>query len=721
MRERLNIVFLWHMHQPLYRDPFTDEYTLPWTRLHCTKDYYDMVALLDEFPGVHQTFNLVPSLVEQIRDYQQGVARDGWQRLSLKPAEELKEEEKLFLLNQFFRAHPENMINPLPRYRELLRMFTACRTSNRMIESFTAQDYLDLQVLFNLAWIDPWLRRSDPVLRAIEEKARNYTEEDKKALFERAYHIIAKIIPTYAQMQERGIVELSTSAYYHPILPLLCDTDVARQSCQDIELPARRFAHPEDARVQIERAVRYHREVFGTDPRGMWPPEGAVSAEALSLVREAGMLWAATDEAILSLSRGMPIVRDREGNPGDTFLYRPYRLETPCGTITLFFRDKVLSDLIGFEYKNMDTQAAVEDFIKRLTHIYTRVDPPSAHVVTIILDGENAWEYYREDGRAFLTLLYERLSTSSIFRCVTPSEVLGQGMEAERLSRVHSGSWINHNFNIWIGHREDNAAWGMLTEARQMVEECRQKGVPEERLEEAMEELYIAEGSDWFWWYGDEHSSMDEEEFDRLFRAHIERAYRLMELDVPQDVRIPVISRYRAIRPRRLPTGFIEPVIDGRATSYYEWLYAGRVEQSQAGGAMHGVEEEGVLKELFFGFNLETLFLRVDFKRRPPERFSMEIVFLRPEYMQLEIEVDGRSIEALFYREGEKEPVRVEEVSVADVVEIAMGFELLGVKAGDTLGFLVEFKDEKYERLPRKGFVIIEVPSEDFEARHWTV
>lgn len=721
MTERLNIVFLWHMHQPLYRDPFSKEYTLPWTRLHGTKDYYDMVTLLEEFPSIHQTFNLVPSLLQQIREYESGTAKDVWQRLSLKPAGELEKGEKLFILCHFFRAHPENMIRPLPRYRELWRKFRIYRTPQRALESFTTQDYLDLQVLFNLAWIDPWLRRTDEALKALEEKGRDYTEEDKGVLFERARLIVKGIIPAYRKMQERGVVELSTSAWYHPILPLLCNTDVAAESSPDIELPERRFAHPEDARTQIEEAVRYHTELFGSPPRGMWPPEGAVSRDALSLIKEAGIQWAATDEAILSLSRGVPMVRDREGNPRDVFLYRPYGFDTPHGRITLFFRDKVLSDLIGFEYKNMDTEDAVEDFLGRLTHIHSLVDSPSAHVVTIILDGENAWEYYREDGRPFLKLLYERLSGSPILRCTTPSELLEGGVEVEALQHIHSGSWINHNFNIWIGHREDNAAWNMLAEAREVAEECRKAGLPEDRLKEAMEELYIAEGSDWFWWYGDEHSSVDEEEFDRLFRAHIERAYQILGRDVPQDVRVPIISRYITVRPDRLPTGFIEPVIDGKVTSYYEWLYAGRIEQTRTGSAMHGDTEEGILKELFFGFDLKNLFFRVDFLKPRQERFSMDIVFLEPHYMMVEIEVDPSGAEARLLREEERMIKKIDTVGVADVVEVSIEFALLGVRAGDRLGFFIEYRDEKYERLPPKGFVIIEVPSEDFEARHWTV
>ncbi len=720
MTERLNIVFLWHMHQPLYKDPFTEEYTLPWVRLHGTKDYYDMVALLEEFPTIHQTFNLVPSLLQQIVEYEKGTARDVWQRLSLKPAERLERDEKLFILKHFFRAHPETMIKPLPRYSELLRKFKFSKTPSGALERFTTQDYLDLQVLFNLAWIDPWLRHSDRELDALTRKGRNYTEEDKRTLFERAQRIVSAIIPKYRQMLSRGIVELITSALYHPILPLLCNTEVARECSPQIELPARRFAYPEDARVQIERAIEYHRELFGSPPQGMWPPEGAVSQTAVSLIKMAGIRWTATDEAILSLSKGLPVVRDRDGNPRDTFLYRPYELETPHGGITVFFRDRVLSDLIGFEYRGMDTERAVEDFIKRLTHIHSLVGSPSAHVVTIILDGENAWEYYREDGRPFLTLLYERLSGSTMFRCTTPSELLDSGIETEKLGAIHSGSWINHNFNIWIGHREDNTAWQMLADARKTLKECSEEGLPEDKLRHAMEELYIAEGSDWFWWYGDEHSSLDEEEFDRLFRAHIERAYRILEREPPQDVRVPIISRYRMVRPGRPPTGFIEPVIDGRITSYYEWLYAGRTEQTVQGSAMH-YAEEGVLKELFFGFNLEKLFLRVDFQRRPPESFSMGFVFVEPCYMALELEVERGGCRALFYREGEENPVEVDTAGAGDVVEVALEFGLLGVRAKDRLGLFVEFRDEKYERLPAKGFVIIEVPSEDFEARHWTV
>ncbi|MFQ5354856.1 MAG: glycoside hydrolase family 57 protein, partial [Thermodesulfobacteriota bacterium] len=509
------IAFVWHMHQPLYRDPFTGAYDLPWVLLHATKDYIDMVTILGDFPEIHQTFNVVPSLMEQLRDYSSDSVVDLYREISKKPAAELSHENKVFMLKNFFSASREHMIWPIPGYGRLLRKLglNFGEDPSGAVRFFNERDYRDLQVYFNLVWIDPTLIKADPFLKKLYEKGGNYTEEEKHGLLARQIKLAAGVLPLYREFQERGIIEVSTTPYYHPIMPLLYNSDSAREAVHDIGLPATHMSYPEDVRAQLKKAVELYGDVFGRPPRGLWPSEGSVSMDIVPLMIEAGFTWAATDEEILTNSLRRPFRRNEYGHAIDNFLYSPWKVSACEGdgakNLSLIFRDHVLSDLIGFDYSKSHADSAANDFISRLSHIYDHTDDHENRLVSIILDGENAWECYKNDGRDFLEALYGRLSEDSRFKCVTISEFFDKDPPKGHIERLFAGSWISHNFRVWIGHDEDNAAWDMLSEARRLLVE-RQAELEEEpggkeRAALAWEVVYAAEGSDWFWWFGDDH------------------------------------------------------------------------------------------------------------------------------------------------------------------------------------------------------------------------
>ncbi|MBI5233326.1 MAG: glycoside hydrolase [Deltaproteobacteria bacterium] len=734
MESRLNIAFLWHMHQPVYKDPFTKNYEMPWVLLHGTKDYYDMVAILDRYPNIHQTFNIVPSLIEQLNDYAGANFKDHFVGLTQKPAFRLGFEEKRFLLEKFFQANWHTMIAPYPRYFDLLRkrVFSASSTDiDAAVRFFTTQDYLDLQVLFNLAWIDPWIVSSDETLNALKEKGRNYTEEDKKILHEKQLFIIRGILPKYREVMERGQIELTTSPYFHPILPLLCDNHSAMEAVPGIMLPKERLQYPEDALAQLKSAVALHKKTFGREPQGLWPSEGSVSMDMLGLLKEVGIRWTASDEEVLSNTLSMAIQRDNLGNARSPGLYRPYYIEDSGQRISMIFRDHALSDLIGFVYSRWGPEQAAHDFIKRLEHIRNLTDKPEDHLVSIILDGENAWEHYANDGRDFLSALYANLSVSERLKCVTITEFLSKNPAAERLNRVFAGSWINSNFKIWVGHVEDNTAWDFIAEARSRLVLAKER-LDSETLAEAWTTLYAAEGSDWFWWYGDDHSSENDAVFDSLFRRYIKKIYALIGEDAPARLEVPIISRERGLRPNIRPTGFIEPVIDGEVTNYFEWLMAGRIEFLGKGAAMHAETHwSGLIDSITYGYSLDTLFMRFDYlaELRPyNKKWSFTINILHPKHIKIEAAIEGNDsrahiLEKVSDREASAVDKSLGKVASGDVVELALSFEDIGANLGDELWIFIQIDagERGSQRWPHKGFLILDLPTEEFGKDDWTV
>ena len=610
---QIYLMLLWHMHQPFYKDLAEGRYTMPWTRLHALKDYFGMVAILRDFPTVHMTFNMVPSLVAQIQDYAQDAAVERAYEVAFKPVEKLTDDDRQFLLESAFQLNHDNLLNRYPRFRELWdkSRTTHPATAGRL---FSAHDILDLQVLSQLAWFDEIYLAGDPQVRKLVAKERGYTEDDKSMLRVKEVEILKKVLEEYRSASERGQIEIATSPFYHPILPLLCDTNVAAESHPGVRLPHRRFKHPEDARDQLHAAIRLHEEVFGRKPRGLWPGEGSVSDEVLGLAADAGFEWTATDEGVLGRSRQMNFHRQSDGTmDGGHELYRPHVFSSQGRRISIFFRDRQLSDLVGFVYSRMDPHAAAADLHQRIKAAGWSTGSKPA-VVSVILDGENAWEYYPANGREFLKSFYGRLASDPELKAVTATEAL-RVTEPGILTHVVPGSWINANFDIWIGAEEDNCAWDLLSEARDFYAQNRNKA-GDEKAKLAQQELWVAEGSDWCWWYGPEHSTANDEEFDLLFRKHLSNLYRMLGGSPADELAVP-IKRPRTKAFSVPPTGLIQPRIDGLVTNYFEWLGAGLYLPDPRSGSMHGASK--VWDALYYGFSREALFLRLDLTESFPK------------------------------------------------------------------------------------------------------
>jgi len=712
MTQPLYIAFVWHMHQPYYRDLATGACHMPWVRLHGTKDYLDMVKLLEPFPNVHQTFNLVPSLLEQIDEYLPPANQsDQFLDLSRKPAAELTDLEKRFLLEHFFMANWDHLVKPYPRYHDLLAkrgpMPADEQAWTEALRRFKAQDYLDLQVWFNLTWIDPWLRRQDRDLAGLEAKGGQFTESDKRLVLNAQLRILQQIIPAYRQAQERGQVELTTAPYYHPILPLVCDLHSARQAIPKLPLPETGFRYPEDARWQVAKALERHAERFGRKPAGLWPSEGSVSEEVARLVIEQGIRWIATDEEILWRTL-------RTGRSAE-LLYRPHLIRRDHGQTAIIFRDHELSDLIGFVYSRWHPAVAVQDFVQRLAGIHQRLaSSPVPGLVSIILDGENAWEFYPGDAYEFLSGLYTALAKDERFRLVTVSEYLDRHPidQTPSLPELCAGSWIDGNFTTWIGHPEKNAAWSHLARVR---EDLIAAAAPSP---EAWRSFYVAEGSDWMWWLGDTHSSAQDQEFDRLFRMHLKNVYRFLGQEAPAWLEEPI--KVQTVQPAHEPTAWMTPTIDGRETAYYEWLYAGSFDLRKGYAAIHRGTQ--LLQTIWYGFDKSHCYLRIDVDR---ERFG------RLEGWQLRMELPGCRAQIGIERAGNNGVVAQFEAQETQplacaydrVIELAIPMALLAVKPGEAfqLRLALSRGEELLEQYPPQGGFRISVPADDFEARMWFV
>jgi alpha-amylase/alpha-mannosidase (GH57 family) len=615
----LRLIFLWHQHQPFYKDLVTGEYRLPWVRLHALKDYYGMVKLLDEFPNVHQNFNLVPSLITQIQDYVAGTAIDPFFTVAAKPAKELTPKERQFALQYLFQANPTNVIGRYPRYWELREKFREHGWNAEKAEKyFEPQQLTDLQILSQIAWFDEFFLEDKNVV-ALVEKGRNYSLEDQQFVIGCERKLLAKVLPAYADAAKKGSIEISATPFYHPILPLVCDTNAGAASSPGLPLPQNRFRHPEDAREQLVRALDLHEQVFGMRPRGVWPSEGGVSEEVLAIAHGLGVKWMATDEGVLGRSTGVFFARDGNGRlPAHLAerLYNVHRYENGDTSMHMVFRDHTISDLIGFVYSGMDPNDAARHLLQ---NIKDAAQPVLAQgrdaVVSVILDGENAWEYYPKSGREFLRRFYDALQREGGLEAVTVSEAIARHRHPSHLPSLVPGSWINANFNVWIGAPEDNRAWDYLYHAREFYSQNAPHANAAQR-NLAREELLIAEGSDWNWWYGPEHHSANDRDFDELYRKHLSNIYQALGATPPDYLAQPITGV--EARPAFTPqTAYIHPHITGNKIRYFEWMGAAVFTADQRPGAMHG--KQFLIDSVYAGIDGTFVYGRLDFAEAVPE------------------------------------------------------------------------------------------------------
>ncbi|HKI00143.1 MAG TPA: glycoside hydrolase family 57 protein [Terriglobales bacterium] len=615
----LRVILLWHQHQPFYKDLVTGEYRLPWTRLHALKDYYGMVKLLDEFPNVHQNFNLVPSLMVQIQDYVAGTAQDPFLSVAAKPAKDLSLDERRFALQYLFQANPQNLIGRYPRYRELWERFREHGDHpDRAERYFQPQDFTDLQVLSQVAWFDEFFLEEKDIA-ALVAKGRHYSLEDQKHVIERERELLGRVLPAYTAAAKKGSIEISATPFYHPILPLVCDTSAGAVSSPGLPLPQNRFRHPEDAREQLKRGLDLHEQVFGVRPKGAWPSEGSVSDEVLAIAHSVGVQWMATDEGVLGRSTGLFFARDGAGRlpaPLAERLYNIHRFESGSTSMHLVFRDHTISDLIGFVYSGMPPADAARHLIANIKESARPVlEKGRDAVISIILDGENAWEYYPKSGREFLRRFYDSLQRDPAVEAVTISEAIARHKDFGKLSSLVPGSWINANFNVWIGAPEDNRAWDYLHHARQFYAQTAARATEAQR-KLAFDEILIAEGSDWNWWYGPEHHSANDRDFDELYRKHLSNVYQALGATAPDYLAQPITGP--EVRPAFVPqTAYIHPRVAGDKVRYFEWMGAAAYTADHRAGAMHG--KQFLLDSVYAGIDAAHLYGRLDFAGQVPE------------------------------------------------------------------------------------------------------
>ncbi len=723
------LAFFWHQHQPYYPDDVAGENPMPWVRLHGTKDYWGMAALLDEVPALRATINLVPSLLVQILAYTESGQQDRHLRVSRTPIDGLSEDDLLYLLDDFFMVHAERMIHPFSRFAELYqKRAMAVDTAEQARRRFSRRDLLDLVVWGNLVWIHPLAFERDAGLGELRRKGKGFTEQEKEWLLDRQMELVAEVIPRHKRLEERGQIELTTSPFYHPILPLLLDKRLARQAMPGVTLPAHLESYRDDAADQIRSAVALHERLFGRKPRGMWPSEGSVCQGLIPLAADAGIHWMATDEEILARSTDGWVSRDSQGhlrNP--EMLYRPWRAEHQGRSVQIIFRDHAMSDQIGFHYQRFDTDHAVEDFIGKVEAIgrATRTNAGQRPtLVSIILDGENCWEYYPNGGVDFLRRLYRRVVDHPKITPVQVSEYLERYPAADRLGAFFPGSWIQHNFGIWIGHPECNRAWDLLHETRRFLVEAR--GIKSaEKVKAARRELMIAEGSDWFWWFGDSHQSAQDVVFDRLFRKHLQNVYTLLDEPAPPELARPISQGHPHGRLHTEPTSLLKVKIDGRRT-YFEWINAGHHVCEGPRGAM-ALAEKGRISDLYFGFDEQRLLIRLDTRGGPArERLvgidAVAVVYYQPEGYRLEIVQPAlRNPRASLCRNGVVVGSSRVEAAGDVLLEVGVPLRALGTTTDDPIHFCVELLEgeQSVERVPHEGAIETTVPPPDFELIMW--
>ena len=538
------------MHQPDYRDSASNEYVLPWTYLHAIKDYSDMVFHLEANPKARVTFNFVPVLLEQLEDYslqfKQNVIRDPL--LALLANDNLagiSQEQCHLIVQSCFKSHHEKMLSPFPNYQRLLNIYQLIEPMENEDELYylSAQYKADLLVWYHLAWCGESLRKNNPVVQLLMAKGTLFTYADRQKLFNVIGETISGLIPRYRALMERKQIELSTTPYYHPILPLLLDFTSTLDAMPNAPLPknAKYDGGQSRAIAHVESAKKYHAEHLGAEPRGMWPAEGGVSYAALSLMAEQGLEWAATGQSVLtnSLLKSELSVGDKHD-----YLYQPYRITSGKHDILCFFRDDNLSDKIGFEYSGMFARDAVNDFIQTLEHVHQSNASENSKVVSVILDGENAWEYYPYNGYYFLTELYEALANHPDIEMTTFSDIVDlyqskqyktKKISAPVLPQVAAGSWVYGTFSTWIGSKDKNLAWDLLCTAKKTYDSVLSKNsLDADQLAACERQLAICEGSDWFWWFGDYNSSESVSSFDQLYRRNLINLYTLLEQSVPE-------------------------------------------------------------------------------------------------------------------------------------------------------------------------------------------
>ncbi len=651
LNKRLKIAFLWHMHQPYYKDDVSGTIMMPWVFLHAIKDYYEILWHVERYQKVRATFNLVPSLLVQLKEYAKEDVKDRFLTLWKEEFSRLAIEDRGYLIRSLFHAKPETMIRPLSRYHELFLQKERVGI-DRFIEDISESDLIDLEVLYILAWCGEYLRENNELVKELIKKGRDFDRAHKMRLLAELRSFISTIIERYKELQIEGKIEISTTPFYHPILPLLVDMESGVMSNKHLPIPNFKRDLYNDAKTQIGMAIEYYEETFGIKPRGFWPSEGSVSNEVLEILSEHGIRWCASDEDILFKTLKS---RDKQN------IYNRFRLNSYGREIDIYFRDKCLSDMVGFNYSRVSASGAVDDFLKKLKDIYQ--SSKSSQVVPVILDGENAWEYYDSNGRYFFEELYSRLEGEEWCEFVTFDEV-STNTEAKHLDSIEPGSWINGDFGVWLGEPEENRAWNLLKSSRDFLEHNRDR-LESHIYQKAYKEILIAEGSDWFWWYGSDHYTPIKDEYDALFLKHLRNVYEICGEKIPEILYEPIFEKNSTSKNSSLPLYDLDVSIDGSDTYFFEWVGAGVVENRERFSTMSSSDR--FFGEVKYGKKDEDLYIAIFGKKR--DRGILEIESKNGGLERIRIDL---SKESVVYRYKEFYELVIKSIIKGDNISISM-------------------------------------------------
>ncbi len=720
----MNVVILWHMHQPYYVNPLTKKAMMPWVRLHAAKGYLDMIDLISAQPELRVNVNFTPVLVRQILELVNHEVQDEWENLSRKPAGDLDGQERRHLLENFFKINWDTLVRPVPRYAELLAKRGTNYTLDKLdsiVRTFSESDLRDLQTLYNLQWCGFSAMRRFPELKELKAKGRDFTEQEKNTVLDIHHKILGLVLGEYRAASERGQIELTTTPYFHPIMPLVYNTSIAHR-CQPFSPLPSLFSAPEDVRAHLRLAQELHQQVFGKRARGLWPSEGSICPEIIPLLVEAGFDYFCSDEGNLFKSlKNDPAWANR---PVDHLeLFQGWRIHAEGASIQALFRERPLSDFIGFDAAHNETSRAVAHLIDHLRNI-VKVAPAGRGVVPLILDGENAWEAFPDGGESFLSSFYRALVEAPDLEPRRLGEYFDANPAQAETSHLHSGSWIRSDFDIWIGDPEENKGWEWLKETRHfLVERLSLGNVPPERAQEAWWEIYAAEGSDWFWWYGEDFTIDTDFLFDELFRLHLQNVYRILGIEPPAHLDVPIClptSSLGYTQPLRL----LAPDLSGESEHYFDWFGAGELDLTRQQTAMFQGDRIG--QKLRFGFGVYAFFLRLDLNRHP-EAILIRFLLPHPARLTLRQPTVGK-IEVIF--ELSEDGVTFTPVPSGDVLAyweksliLSVPRHLLHIEENHEFAFFVQILEGglQRERYPERGAIELKAPGPDFESEQWFV
>jgi len=697
MVNKINLAFLWHMHQPNYVDPIKKEFIMPWVRLHAMQDYLDIPYAILKAENAKTNINFVPSLLEQLEFYIDKKYSDNYLMVVEKKVIDLSDLERNFIVDKLFNINIEKTVFASIRYKELFQKkeFLLSTKKNNIGLEFFEQELRDLQVHFQLGWSGTKLKNNTYIQELIQ-KDRDFTEEEKSKLLGIQYDFLKEVRNYIKSLANNDNCEISITPFYHPIIPIMNDINNVNKAWNNSSIPNNFSNMSHYSKKHLKKAETYALNFFNKKITGMWPAEGSVSKDFLKLLQETDIQWIATDEAILAKSKGY--------SPSLDELSTPYLYDNKY----IFFRNHGLSDKIGFVYSNWDKTDAVNNFIEELNHFrnnITRNEP----LVTVILDGENAWEYYEQHGEPFLTELFTKLSTVDWINLTTFNEYIENNKNIiPKLDTLMPGSWIDGNFNTWINEPVKNKYWEYLFHLNNIIEDRKLNNLLEKNTLNSIEKHFmIAQGSDWMWWAGEGHSSANDLDFDLLFRNYLIKIYNLLEIDVPIELYSPLYSKVEVISYKK-PLHLITPNISGKLDDYYGWVSSGEIFEEQ--GAIH--KTDTIINKVLFGFDKENLYFQISSSIDLKE-FNKRDYIIAVEFVDF-----SKKIDLLSNDNGV--------VSFIDeVCEASINFSCIKehFEPNEAIKFRILLKENGkiIERIPNTDIIIINYPCDDFDLTNWYV